>query len=488
MKIPPLHRILETLLLCVLAFAFLWRGGKGIEATWLLAAIGSLLVVATLWNERRMTDGKDVPPELWSAVVLFLLWTIISYVLSLTQNYGLDEVLRDGTLFLLFLWIMRRNATNGASTFAERLIQLLVILTIVGCVIGVFVYVLQPVTRFVGTFFYFRFATDYWPNAWAEMLLMTWPLVYRWSQIAKTPRSRIARDLVLGFVIGCLLLTFSRGGFLVFAIQCVLLAALQWISVGKKFEVKSTLRSFMLVAVLALVTFLSCNAVRGQFHEVESVARKATFTADEGTSSLTERWGFFKQSLTLTAMRPLFGWGPYSFRFVQPRLEESVLATSDHPHNVFLKLAMERGIVAALCLLFIILYALRSAWKSAWRTKPIIIAVIVSVVGVLIHNLIDYNLQFVGIVLPFMLLLGVLAYPSLCPVPLTMRRVMRWTEGVIACAILIVVILEGRTLVLSSLGRHAEAGKNTQVALSWYAQAEGELYSRDLELSRVSLL
>ncbi len=488
MKIPSLSQAFQFLLLCVLAFAFFWRGGKGIEATWLLGAVGAILVIATLWHERRMSNGKDVPPELWSAVMLFLLWTIISYVLSLTQNYGLDEVLRDGTLFLLFFWMMRRSGADSSSKFAMRLIQLLVILTIVGCVIGVFVYVLQPVSRFVGTFFFIGHVTDYWPNAWAEMLLMTWPFVYRWSQVSKTPRSRIARDFVLGFVIGCLLLSFSRGGFLVFVIQCILLGALQWIAAGKKLEVKSTLRSFILVAALALVTFVSCNAARGQFHEVESVARKATFTADEGTSSLTERFGFFRQSFMLGAMRPLFGWGPYSFRFVQPRLEESVLATSDHPHNVFLKLMMERGVPSALFFLFIIAYVFWVAWRSPSHSKPVVIALFVSSVGVLLHNLIDYNLQFVAIVLPFMLLLGVLASPSLCPVPLTMRRVMRWTEAIIACSILIVVLFEGRMLVLSSLGRRAEAAKNTQAALSWYGQARGEWFSRDLELSRASLL
>jgi O-antigen ligase len=45
--------------------------------------------------------------------------------------------------------------------------------------------------------------------------------------------------------------------------------------------------------------------------------------------------------------RPMIGFGPGTFRFVQPQLQHEVLATSDHPHNVFLKLAMERGWPAA---------------------------------------------------------------------------------------------------------------------------------------------
>src|SRR6185295_13667108 len=102
-----------------------------------------------------------------------------------------------------------------------------------------------------------------------------------------------------------------------------------------------------------------------------------------------EREDFWHQAIALAQEKPLLGWGPYSFRFIQPHVQKSVLATSDHPHNVFLKYAAERGVPAALFLLVIVAWALlagiRSSKKSNDGSVPIKIFFVVGVAGVIAH-------------------------------------------------------------------------------------------------------
>lgn len=483
---------LESGVLLLLAFSILWRGGKGLEATWLL---GGLAVAATFirwWSAGRSRSAWSVPLDLWIGVMLFVLWTAVSFAFSETRNYGLDEVIRDGGLVMMFLWAAgtpRDVPTDTVKSSFDRWMSVIAITTVIACSIGVAVYVLQPVNRFVGTFFDMRFHTDYWPNAWAEFLLLAWPAVFLWS--GRFPRA--LRAVILGIVFGSLFLSFSRGAILVFCGQIALgmiILGGQWIIRRQPPRGAILHAGFTGVAAVLIgaALFLGVNTVRSRFHDVESVTAKATFTASEGGSSISERRSFWEQSIILSQERPFFGWGPYSFRFVHPRLQTGVFATSDHAHNVFLKLAMERGWPAALLFLFILLRILVSAVAAQIRGtgSALRLVLIVGVTGVAAHNLIDYNLQFVGIALPLWLFLGALAPER----GISGRRLtyVRMVEILVAVILGCILVIEGRFLVLSSLGRHAEATGDIPAALQWYERAHGELFSRDMHLSRSVLL
>ena len=481
------HRSVPLLLLALAVLSILWKGGKSLESTWVM---GGVAVLATFHHwafERRREDHREIPFPVWFLLIGFLASTLASFLLSATANYGLDEVLRDTALVLLLFWAVRKPSAD-AQQFWNAFIAAIAIAALVACAAGAVIYVAQPVTRFVGTFVDWRFHTDYWPNAWAQFLLIAWPCVALWSL-----RKGVATATVsLGVIIGCLLLSFSRGAILAFGAQVFLTGALLlWM---RRRTAIATLRpvipAILGSAVIAVLIFVSLNAARSQFFPVESVARKATFTAAEGSSSISERREFWDASFALSLERPIFGWGPYSFRFVHPRLQQSVFATSDHAHNVFLKLMMERGWIAAglfaAALLSILLRGLRRT-GAADISVPALLrpAAIVSCTGVLLHNLIDYNLQFVGIALPLWLLLAAIEPGGRAKAHYV--SLMRVTELGVGILVGIVLILEGRFLVLSSLGRHAEAAGRNAEALSWYAQAQEEIFSRDMHLSRAGL-
>lgn len=475
-------RLAPFVLLTFIPLSILWKGGKTLETTWLLTAVAWFCTLA-YWAERKREGDavRQTSLQLWVLLMLFLLWTFLSYFFSATGNYGLDEVLRDSSLALLFLWASREASRDVyGRSLAARIIQVLIVATAIAALLGTVVYAFQPVSRFTGSFFDPRFHTDYWPNAWAELLLMVWPLVLVWHFRH--------RWLVLSFLLATLFLSYSRAAYVACGAQILLWGFFLW-----KGERHCSGRRSLghIVAVLCVTAgiILSLNAIRVQFAPVLSVAEKLTFTAAEGASSITERWQFWRQAWQLAQERPLFGWGPYSFRFVQTRLQEGVFATSDHAHNIFLKYAAERGFPAALLFALFLLAILLPTFTKLFRAQtrqPVPLSIVLSLVGILTHLLLDFNAHFVGVALPFWLLLALLSSTQQ-PTNQPTNNLLRLAEVSLATAIMVIALFEGRFLLFSSFGRHAEARGDFPVALRWYGRSRRELFSRDLHLSRAHL-
>jgi len=474
------------MVLAFLAVMIVWKGGKALDAVWLQALLAGGVIFFS-----RKAKSHNVSLSFLAFLIGLLGWTVTSFVFSHTLNYGFDEVLQTASLTLLLLWAAARRQENGY--FVGHFAQTVSFAGLLACGVGIFVYVFQPVSRFVGTFFDHRFHTDYWPNAWAEFVLLLWPLLL-WTiftrdekKIPKILRHDWMKGAILGFVLACLLLSYSRGGLIAFVGQILLLgvlaASFQRATIRWK-RVPVTLTSAVLTSVLF---FAGINSIRNQFHDVQSVVSKATFSADEGTSSVSERQDFWKQATALALEKPMFGWGPYSFRFLQPHIQQGVLQTSDHSHNVFLKYASERGIPAAVLLGIVFLWSILSGIRSLFRkgsVVPIELFLIVAVAGVIAHNLIDYNLQFVGIAMPLWLAMGILVSKPSTARSLVRRRI----EILVACVLLFFTVFEGVNLAISSRARRAEASGQALESLRWYALTDASLFPRDAWLARGAML
>lgn len=518
-------RVSEWSILLLFSLAVLWRGGKSLDVQWLFF-IMMAVITSAYWLMRssprsaaeRPLEAKhglgsprsELPLSAWLIALLYAGWAIVSYLFSTTRTYGLDEVLRSVSFMLLFLWVARMKV-RGDDFLQYRFPVIVTGVTLAACAIGVFVYVLQPVDRFAGTFFDARFHTDFWPNAWAEYLLVAWPMMLLFSIKQKKTLNMILLLGALGFALGTLFLSYSRGALLAFAGQgaviVLLFGMVAFRDIRYRRGIASLLRSIgigiLFVVITIAVTFAAVNSIRSRFHAVQSVAEKVTFTAAEGRSSIDERASFWKQSLGLSLERPLVGWGPYSFRFVQPGLMEGVLATSDHPHNVFLKLAMERGFPALILFISLFGYVLFTATFSFFTARrsnlleqdSFTIACIAAVVGVLLHNLIDYNLQFIAISMAGVICLGLLVnpvYPAHREPAMSYRhwksmRFLQRVEILFAMLLFTIALWDGAFLVTSSFGRHAMNNGDIKNALAWFERSHGELFTRDLFLSEARL-
>lgn len=521
-RLPNAQRIAEYVLLLFMAGAILWRGGKSVDASWALGIVTIGVVFAVAWYPLLRIVGfpKDtrvpsmtVPFGLWGTLLFFLAWSALSYLTSSTRTYGLDELLRDVSCVLLFLWIVRRASNLKSSILLEGFLWIVTMSGAVATLFGLAVYVFQPVNRFVGTFLDWRFHTDYWPNAWAEFALLAWPMAALLASRSSSPFRRWLCTFATGLLLGSLFLSYSRGGFIAFVGQgiCVLVfwlaLLLRDVRIGKSAarRWKGVIVHAASALAFALLLFVGANALRAQRYDIQSVGDKVAFQAAEGTSSIDERAQFWEQSFRLSMERPLLGYGPYSFRFAQPHLMEQVYATSDHAHNVFLKYAAERGLPAAIAFIgflgYVIILSIRHLFldrKNDWSigADARTIALLVAVLGVLAHNLIDYNLQFVGIALPLWVALALLSTHLAEKRPVSRASFSHWRlarsfsriESAAVAFLLVVTLWEGGFLVVSSLGRHAEAVGDARTALLWYERSSFEWFSRDLLLARARLL
>lgn len=477
----------ELVVLALVVVAILWRGGKALDVVWVQALVAGAV---TLFSLTGREEAIPIPKFFGFLLVSFTGWTLLSFIFSQTQNYGFDELMQTMSLALLSVWAASETQRNHL--FPARLSTIISGATLIACGIGIAIYVLQPVNRFTGTFFDYRFHTDYWPNAWAEFLLLAWPVLF-WTLFVRPVRRMTGifnrdwiKSILLGVIFGSLLLSFSRGSLIAFAGQCVLLAVLTYIFYKPKLHYRRIVLCAIFIGVTSAGTFVSANHIRSQFHAVESLEKKITFSSAEGASSISERKSFWTQSVVLASKRPVFGYGPYSFRFVQPHVQKEILATSDHPHNVFLKLASERGIIAAALFLSILLFVTVTFFTSAKNNAHLSLHVffLISIAGVIAHNLIDYNLQFVGIALPLWLMIG-------CLVSIKPKKKVRWfrvTLIFLSALLLFVSFYEGIHLYLSSRARHADAAGKSYEALRWYSWVDSSLFPRDARLAQAAIL
>lgn len=110
--------------------------------------------------------------------------------------------------------------------------------------------------------------------------------------------------------------------------------------------------------------------------------------------------------------RPFFGFGPDSFQFTFPKYQSDMLAISSHPHNMFLKMGVESGVLAVALLAGFFVLAAVVVLRDIRLVKPSRVSLTVtlsfSVMGGFFHNMLDYNLNFIANALIFWVFLGVI--------------------------------------------------------------------------------
>ncbi|MDD1782384.1 O-antigen ligase family protein [Enterovibrio sp. ZSDZ35] len=115
-------------------------------------------------------------------------------------------------------------------------------------------------------------------------------------------------------------------------------------------------------------------------------------------------------SLDIIRDFPFTGTGMASFYTIFPMYSKADIGFYDHAHNDYVQFLVEAGIPATLLLGFVVLYAFWRAFSTI-RTrhsktmKGIALGCIMSIIGMLIHISVDFNLQPMANALTFILIL-----------------------------------------------------------------------------------
>lgn len=315
--------ILENLVwigyLGLILFALVNQGGINILSHLLLG--GFLLFLAVLGLlKKKAKEFKFGYESLF--LLIFIVFFLISFLFSQTANVGLFEVILFVSGFIIYGFM---SGTTWDEKKISKFFIGLSILTFLAMAWGYFQYIFEPFNRFAATFHNPIYAYANFPNAYANYLLAVVPFIVFLLEKYKSRLSQLILGGLLTLVLASFHLTFSRGGLIVLIIFG-LIYFVYLLKQKKKREQKiyTIFRLFLIIGLSVLVMLLA-NFLRSTSQsDVNTLASKVTLTADEQSSSTSERIDFWLGSLALFKDNPIIGTGPGSFRYVYPKYQKEL--------------------------------------------------------------------------------------------------------------------------------------------------------------------
>ena len=359
----------------------------------LILGVGVLLLIIAIFEFR-----KEREKNIWEQafLILFGLFVILSFAFSQMKTFGLTEVMAFLSVITVYLMLANRKIK-----WMESFLNIVVLGSIFAVIVGSILYVTRGEVRMFGPFYNKIYPGHVWPNAFALFLLMAWPAFL----FVLRKRSYLEISFIVGFILSGLLLSYSRGAFLAMCGQVVLLI----LCFNRKINFKVVAWTIA-TGLFAAMFFFSLNHLRAQNYAVINVEERAGFENKESQTSKQERVDFWEGAIELAKEKPLFGWGPFSFRYAYNSIQKEFLASSDHSHNIFLKIAAENGLLALgsfLAFLFLLFIRLVSRFKHLKsEEKELLMLLGVAVAGAFAHNMIDYNFNFLANILLLFLYLS----------------------------------------------------------------------------------
>ncbi len=241
------------------------------------------------------------------------------------------------------------------------------------------------------------------PNIFGSYMVPIIPLAVALAQLV-SGRYRRAAYAAAGFILLAALSTLSMSAWLAVLVMGLVLIIDRWRHGGlnRRFLFSLAVAAVLLTAFLFFTeSGLTGLGIVGRLESAAGVSGSA--------GSRIQLW---KAGARLVAERPVFGWGPDSFRVVAPGpgLLSGVIELAAHPHNLLLEFAVNLGVPAALLLLVLFGSSLARFWRrpradgiQRW-SADIGLWLGAAIIGQLVITL-TQSLNFI----PFLLFLALLA-------------------------------------------------------------------------------
>lgn len=227
-------------------------------------------------------------------------------------------------------------------------------------------------------------------------------------------RSRFAsaRQLFLGVLLGlCTLFIFiasSRSALLVLAVPTALFMAVNLAPFGRRGLALSRAQLLVLMVVAAVVALVTVLISSG--HQIDTINRLLKLiTQAENTDLIlgANRFDYFAAAWHYIAQSPLIGHGVRSFTVLYRGFEMEGV----QPHNIFLELLSDTGLIGFAAFGILLFMALRPLTLRRLRTDPLLLCVTMLFTGRLTAAMFGQDLCFQNVLF---LAIGLLA---LRPVP-----------------------------------------------------------------------
>jgi O-antigen ligase len=185
-------------------------------------------------------------------------------------------------------------------------------------------------------------------------------------------------------------LSGSRGGMVAFVVQMIVLGALLLRKREVGWQQPLMLGGFVVLVIIFLV-WMGGNELTRRLISIHSEAR------EEITGGV--RLTIDRDCLRMFLKRPFLGWGLGTFPTVYPQFRSFYTNFFvNEAHNDYLQLLVETGVAGfSIALWFLVLLFRKAAGRMKnWTetaTGCLTVAALLGCVGILVHSLLDFNLQ-----------------------------------------------------------------------------------------------
>jgi O-antigen ligase len=406
------------LALCVAALA------HGTVEFWSVAVLQILLaILVLLWGIKMMVDYKlslTIPPFFLPLTGFLLLGIFQSFNLG-NKSLSADLEATRGTVSILLALIV--YGLLGANFLAnrERLRVTATFLSFWGLAISVFA-LLQYFT-WNGKFYWFRpalsdLSSPFGPFAnhnhfagYVELLIGL--------PIGLIVSSGVRKDerLFYGFVtvvIGvALVISLSRGGMVGFLAGAIFIALLS----SKLKKEHPTRRSVKNSSMKGLAVLGIIGAIIASLFWIgaDPVVNRIVDNRETLSSSRTWIW---KDAWNVFTSHPITGAGLGSFQTVFPQRSEydGSWGYVAQAHNDYLQVLADSGIIGGVLMIWFMMLVLQDIFRGVRSNDPLLAGIALGcgggIVALLVHSLIDFNLQLPSNSMLFLLLCSMAAYCS----------------------------------------------------------------------------
>ena len=349
-----------------------------------------------LWAFRRAQSGElqlsgnplFAPMLVFAAVIVAQLWTGRSaYRYQTISNLRL--YCAYAVLAFLVVQLLRRTS---------QIQKLARIFSIYGSALAVFA-LIQSMTSDGKLYWIFTPGFGGWiygpyvnHNHYAGLmeLLVPIPLVLSLNDRVHSGGRRLAL-VAAALMASSIFLSGSRGGMAAFTVEIVILGG--FVLRRDRLKMKRPVMAMGLFAVIlmALLAWLGGGEV---MQRIATIHEETQTELSGGT-----RLDIDRDALKMFLQKPVLGWGLGVFADVYPEFRSfSTNFTINAAHNDYLQLLVETGALGFMIMLWFVLAMYRAAVRklSNWTSDingALALAAMLGCTGILIHSLVDFNLQ-----------------------------------------------------------------------------------------------
>lgn len=249
-------------------------------------------------------------------------------------------------------------------------------------------------------------------------LLAPIPLVISLSHLVHE-KARIAAGVAAAVMVGTIFLSGSRGGMLAIFVELGIFATILFRQ-KRSIRIAIALGAFVVVLV-SLLTWLGGKELTTRVGSISTETR--------GEISGGMRFSIDRDAVRMFRAKPILGWGLGTFPVVYPQFRSFYTNFFvNEAHNDYAQLLTEMGLLGfgTLVWYMIVLYRQIRRKLGKWSTdisSAVTLACALGVIGILVHSLVDFNLQIPANAALFYVLTSIAAAPPLLQRPKKPRPV-----------------------------------------------------------------